>query len=88
MVRLYVDGVFTEATTAVDGIWSATLTLPWGPSQVCAEMSDFQGRPIVTDCVSHVVALDSSSLTITSPTEGEATSTRVSVAGTCVLTCC
>ncbi len=85
VVRLYVDGVFTEATTAVDGVWSITLTLPWGPSQVCAEMSDFQGRPIATDCVSHVVTLDPSSLTITSPVEGEATSTQVYVTGTCVL---
>lgn len=85
VVRLYVDSVFTDATTAVDGSWSSTLTLPWGPSQVCAEMSDFQGRPIATDCVSHVVALDPSSLTITSPVEGEATSMEVFVAGTCVL---
>jgi hypothetical protein len=85
VVRLYVDGVFTEATTAFDGIWSITLTLPWGPSQVCAEMSDLLGRPIATDCVSHIVALDPASLTINSPVEGEATSTQVSVTGTCVL---
>jgi hypothetical protein len=85
LVRLYVDGVFTDATTAVDGLWSVTLTLPWGPSLVCAEMSDFQGRPIATDCVSHIVVLDPSSLSITSPVEGEETSTEVFVAGTCVL---
>src|SRR5262245_25539203 len=46
VVRLYDDGTFTVATTAVDGAWLATLTLPWGPSQVCAEMSDFFGRPL------------------------------------------
>lgn len=85
VVRLYVDGVFTDATTAIDGSWSSTLTLPWGPSLVCAEMSDFAGRPIATDCVSHVVALDPSSLAITSPVEGESTSTDVFVRGTCVL---
>ena len=85
VVRLYVDGVFSEATTAVDNFWSITLTLPWGPSVICAEMSDFQGRPIATDCVSHIVALDPSSLSITSPAEGEDTSTEVLVAGTCIL---
>jgi hypothetical protein len=85
VVRLYVDGVFTDATTAIDGSWSSTLTLPWGPSLVCAEMSDFLGRPIATDCVSHIVALDPSSLTVTSPVEGESTSTDVFVEGTCVL---
>ena len=85
VVRLYVDSVFTDATTAFEGLWSSTLTLPWGPSQVCAEMSDFLGRPIATDCVSHVVALDPSSLSITLPAEGEATSTYVLVEGTCVL---
>jgi hypothetical protein len=84
-VRLYVDGVFTSATTAVDGAWSDMLTLPWGPSQVCAEMSDFFGRPIATDCVSHNVVLDPSSLSITSPVEGESTTGNVSVQGTCVL---
>jgi hypothetical protein len=85
VVRLYVDGTFTLATTAVDGEWSATLTLPWGPSLVCAEMSDFLGRPIATDCVSHVVALDPSSLSVTSPAEGEVTGSDVRVEGTCVL---
>ena len=85
VVRLYVDGVFTDATTAVDGVWSTTLTLPWGGSVVCAEMSDFQGQPIATDCVSHTVTLDASSLTITSPVEGESTTGNVFVQGTCVL---
>jgi hypothetical protein len=85
VVRLYVDGVFTDSTTAIDGSWSSTLTLPWGPSVVCAEMSDFLGRPIATDCVSHVVALEPSSLAVISPVEGESTSTDVFVHGTCVL---
>lgn len=85
VVRLYVDGAFTVATTAVDGLWSVTLTLPWGPSTICAEMSDFVGTPIATDCVSHTVSLDPSSLTITAPAEGEVTSTEVLVAGSCVL---
>ncbi len=85
VVRLYVDGVFTDATTAVDGSWTSTLTLPWGPSQVCAEMSDFAGRPIATDCVSHTVNLEPSSLSITSPLEGESSTGNVLVQGTCVL---
>jgi hypothetical protein len=84
-IRLYVDGVFASATTAVDGAWSDTLNLPWGQSQVCAEMSDFQGRPIATDCVAHTVTLDPSSLSITSPVEGESTFGTVLVQGTCVL---
>ena len=84
VVRLYVDGTLIVATTAVDGAWSATLTLPWGPSQVCAEMSDFFGRPIATNCVSHVVALDPSSLSITAPVDGEATGRDLLVQGTCI----
>jgi hypothetical protein len=85
VVRLYVDGTFTVATTAVDGAWSSTLTLPWGPSQVCAEMSDFFGRPIATDCVSHIVALDPSSLSITAPVDGDVTGRDIFVEGTCIL---
>ncbi|RYP81447.1 hypothetical protein EKO23_23580 [Nocardioides guangzhouensis] len=84
LVRVYLDGVFTDATTATDGQWSSTIPVDWGTHEICAEKSDELGSPIARDCVTHTVTLLDTSLTITSPREGSAQQTFATAEGACV----
>ena len=84
VVRVYVDGAFTDATTATDGQWSSTIPVDWGTHEICADKSDELGNPIVRDCITYTVALSDTSLTITSPLDGSTQQGFVSAEGTCL----
>ncbi len=83
-VGIRVDGAFASATTAVDGAWSDVLTLDWGTHEICAFTIDRLGRELVSDCVTHTVALADDSLTITAPLAGSVQPGLVDVGGTCL----
>ena len=83
-VQIYVDGVYTTGATAVDGQWSATVTVDWGTHEVCARKVNWLGDTIADDCIVHTVELLDSSLGITSPGDDSVQQTFVTVEGTCV----
>jgi len=82
-VQVFVDDVFATSTTAVDGTWTSTITVPLGSSRICAQMTDWLGNPLATDCVTYTAAIDPASLTIDTPASGAATDTSVAVTGAC-----
>ena len=82
-VQVYVDGAFADAVTASDGTWTSTITVPLGTSRICAQMTDWRGNPLTSDCITYSVAIDPASLTIDTPSEGARTGTSVDVAGGC-----
>ena len=84
LVRVYVDGVFTDSMHSSDGQWTSTLTLDWGTHEICAEKSDSLANPIARDCITYTVALSDTSLTITSPADGSAVQAFATAEGTCV----
>lgn len=83
-VQIWVDGVYTSGATAVDGQWSAPITVDWGTHEICARMTNWLGDTIAEDCIVHTVRLLDSSLDITAPGDGTLHQTFVSVDGTCV----
>lgn len=82
-VQVYVDGAFADHVTAVDGTWTSSITVPLGTSRICAQMTDWLGNPLTTDCITYTVAIEPASLTVDTPSEGARTSTSVDVAGQC-----
>ncbi len=84
LVRVYVDGVFTDSMHSSGGRWTSTLTLDWGTHEICAEKSDTLANPIARDCITYTVALSDTSLVITSPADGSAVQTFATAEGTCV----
>jgi hypothetical protein len=83
-VQVFVDGVYTTGATAVDGQWSAAVTVDWGSHEICARKIDWKGDTIAEDCIVHTVQLLDSSVSVTAPGDGTVQQSFVTVEGTCV----